>query len=235
MAELTTSEQEREKALQEIADLIDGVARRVARRHYHAPTQEHQLSAKLAEAIEEKLAGLKTPLFTMGVAVQDFPDKGKGAWERPTGADLYISIVREDDDEELDFSKGMLVQSKWDRTFFPHRKDVREQCERMLARTESSYVWVFAEDRVWSFPARQVIGSPSFMTVQTVGQQIAAGLRCHQGDVAIGRDREKPLDRGLNDIMRDLAEREIYVDESLALTLVRRTRTGKAGRVRKRQ
>lgn len=236
MAELTQSEQEREDALRKIARLIDRVASRVAKRHHHAPTQEHQLSAKLAEAIEEALAGLKTPPFTMGVAVQDFPDKGKGSWELPTGADLYISIVRDDDDEdELDFSKGMLVQSKWDHTFSLSRKDVREQCQRMLARTESSYVWVFEEDHVWSFHARQVIGDPNHLTVQSVGQQIVEGLRCHQGDRDIGRDRDEPLDRGLTDIMRDLAEREIRVDESLAITLVKRQRTGKSRRVRKRQ
>jgi len=80
----TDSEQEREDALVMIAMLVDTIAKEVCKRHYQAPTQEHQLSAKLAEAIERKLKGLKTRPFTMGVAVQDFPDKGKGSWERPT-------------------------------------------------------------------------------------------------------------------------------------------------------
>src|SRR5258708_6118726 len=100
-----------------IAARIDAVAEAVCKRHYRAPTQEHQLSAKLAQAIETELAGVKIGPFTIGVAVQDFPDKGKRSWEKPTGADLYISTVRKDGDNT--FSKGMLVQSKWDKTFFP--------------------------------------------------------------------------------------------------------------------
>jgi hypothetical protein len=139
-------ERERKQALKTIEMLVDAVAKEVCERHYSAPTQEHQLSAKLAAEIEKELRGLKTPPFTVGVAVQDFPDKGRGAWERPVGADLYISVVRQDEDDT--FSKGMLVQSKWDHTFFPDRKDVREQCARMLRRSNSSYVWVFEEEEM---------------------------------------------------------------------------------------
>jgi hypothetical protein len=58
----TDSEQEREDALGMIAASVDTVAEEVCKRHYAAPTQEHQLSAKLAEAIE-KLAPQEHPVF----------------------------------------------------------------------------------------------------------------------------------------------------------------------------
>ncbi len=227
------SEQEREDALTMIAERIDTVARAVCERHYLAPTQEHQLSAKLAEAIERELVGFKARWFTMGVAAQDFTDKGRGSWERPTGADLYISIVRSDQDEDNTFSKGMLVQSKWDRTFFPNREELQQQCERMLARSRSSYVWVFGPNEVLSIDAKDVVSSMP-LHGQTVGTQIADGLRCHQGDVRIGRDTSKPLDRGLGDIMRALAAEDFFVNKGLAITLVKRQRTGRPRRTRRR-
>jgi hypothetical protein len=222
-----------EKALTMIAKRIDTVARAVCDRHYFAPTQEHQLSAKLAEAIERKLAGFKTRWFTMGVAVQDFPDKGRGSWERPTGADLYISIVRSDQDEDNTFSKGMLVQSKWDRTFFPDREELQQQCKRMLARSRSSHVWVFGPKDVLSFDAKDIVLSMPLQG-QTVGTQIAAGLRCHQGDVHIGRDTSKRLDRGLQDIMGVLAAENFFVNKGVAITLVKRQRTRRPRRTRRR-
>jgi hypothetical protein len=76
---ITGLEEEREHALEMIEAHVDAIVEAVCKRHYEAPTQEHQLSAKLAEAIESELAGFKTRPFTMGVSVQDFPDNGRGS------------------------------------------------------------------------------------------------------------------------------------------------------------
>jgi hypothetical protein len=181
-----------------------GVAGRVSKRHYRSPTQEHQLSAKLADAIEDAVAEFESTPAGLEIAVQDFPEKAS-KWEKETGADLYVSTVRKDGESEP-FSKGMLVQSKWDRTFNAADEKLREQCEKMLERSPSaSYVWIFAPDGVYSVKPEDVLSNRLIVPVETVGQQIAEGLRCTEGDPAIGRNTALPLPESLTEKMRELA------------------------------
>jgi hypothetical protein len=81
-----------ERVLEAIGDMIDGIVAQECMRHYHAETQEHQLTAKIAGAIEHQMGGASIDGYTVGMAIQDVPDKGKGSKERKTGADLYISL-----------------------------------------------------------------------------------------------------------------------------------------------
>ena len=188
----------------QIAAMVDHTAERVAKRHYMSPTQEHQLSAKLADAIEHQVEELLSVPGGLEVSVQDFPEKAS-KWEKATGADLYVSTVRTDAMDDP-FSKGMLVQSKWDRTFDPLDPKLREQCRKMIERSpSSSYVWIFRPDHVYSVKAEDVLSYKQIIPVQTVGRQIADGLRCTQGDHSIGRNTALPLPESLNEVMRDLA------------------------------
>jgi hypothetical protein len=213
---LIEEEKHRPNPYELIAGLVDLVAEEVSERHYDAPTQEHQLSAKLAEALERELRGLFDLPFEITVKLQDFPDKGKGSWEKDSGADLYISLVIHDD-ERGTVNKGMLVQSKWDRTFKPNSKDVREQCEKMLERSKSSYVWKFGPMGVESIRAEDVLNPPQkdffIERSYTVGRQIADGIKCSEGDEGIGRDLSKRDAESLADIMRQLS-----VDKAMEIT-----------------
>jgi hypothetical protein len=84
-----------EELLQKLAQAIDDLVARMCGHHYTAPTQEHQLTARLAEAIEHEIE--RFPIEVRGVRLevktQDFPDRGSRSMERRSGADLYIGRV----------------------------------------------------------------------------------------------------------------------------------------------
>jgi len=76
----------------------------------------------------------------------------------------------------------------------------------MLERSPSaSYVWIFAPDGIYSVKAEDVLSNRLIVPVETVGQQIAEGLRCTEGDPAIGRNTALPLPESLTEKMRELA------------------------------
>src|SRR5258708_24572852 len=97
----------RERDVGLLGILIDGVIAQKCRRHYGADTQEHQLSSRIAEAIEHELGGIRIGDMSVQVTVQELPDRGRGSKEKKVGADLYVSIVV--DDGRAAVSKGMLV------------------------------------------------------------------------------------------------------------------------------
>jgi hypothetical protein len=191
------------RALEELSRRIDKIAAEVCARHYGADTQEHQLTAKIADAIEREMGGTKVDGYTVGIAVQDLPDKGRGSLERRVGADLYISLVLYGEEEPI--SKGMLVQAKWDKTFSPGQHDVTDQLTSMLMRTEAAYVWVYHRFGVKSIPALDVMHGEIEENAGTAGQLIADGLACEEGDPLIGRDTSKALVPSLNQMLRELA------------------------------
>ena len=198
-----------EEALHQISLIVDGVATQQCARHYGALTQEHQFTSGLARAIERELEAHPVEGAQLEVRAQEFPDRGPGSLEKRTGSDLYISVVRTDGDGPV--SKGMLVQSKWDRALAhsSERRKLRNQAHTMLEKTDESYVWVYGPTGVAVVPARAplVIDSPPWIAdgPTTVGELIAAGLRCTAGDRRIGRDVRLPLVDGLNAIQERLA------------------------------
>jgi len=192
-----------EKSSKGSANLIDGIVAQVCVRHYYAETQEHQLTAKIAGTIEWEMGGLQIDGYTVGIAVQDLSDRGRGSKERKTGADLYISVVLDGDEQPI--SKGMLVQAKWDDTFSSTDADMGEQLKNMLDRTQASHVWVYYPSGAISIPAIDVMNGETERNATTAGQLIAGGLGCTEGDPSIGRDTSKEIVDSLNEMLRELA------------------------------
>jgi len=194
--------------LDRLAVVIDGVVAQECAHHYHAHTQEHQFSSRLAQAIESELRHFPMPGLDIEVVTRDFPDRGRGSMEKRSGADLYISLVRFDGEQPV--SKGMLVQSKWDYALRhgSERRRLRDQSRNMLARTDASYVWVYEEAGVAVVPAidaaslaRPILRWPR----RTIGELVAGGLRCTVGDRAIGRNLDQPLVTSLNTMLDQLS------------------------------
>jgi hypothetical protein len=111
---MATKEQ-REELYSTIQHTVDNIVSKVVQKHYEALTQEPQLTAKVAEAIELALDEIKVGDLNAKVLVRDFPAQGPGALEGKVGADVYISTAVISEDGE-DVSKGMLAQAKWDDT-----------------------------------------------------------------------------------------------------------------------
>jgi hypothetical protein len=196
------TEEEREALFGAIQEAVDNVVSMVVEGHYDALTQEPQLTAKIAGAIELTLDQMDLGDLNVKVTVRDFPPQGPGALEGKVGADVYISVAVIGEDRN-DVSKGMLAQAKWDHTI----KDAKlpEQIGKMMERTESSYVWVFGPHGVTGLPGGTYFDpNPAEEAGQSVGSLIANGLRCKEGDRRIGRDLTKPLITSLNEIMQDL-------------------------------
>jgi hypothetical protein len=191
-----------------IGKLVDGVIAQVCERHYLADTQEHQLTAKIAEALERELKRLSVQGLRLSLNLQDFPDKGRGSKERKAGADLYISIVMQSPGRR--FSKGMLVQSKWDDTFSPRGKEAASVSRKMMERSaSSSYFWVYGAYAIRAYRiAEMAPDGPHFAPGRTVGETIANGFRCMEGDEKIGRRLDLPLVPSLNAALKDIAARK---------------------------
>lgn len=207
---MATREQ-REQLFDAIQQAVDDVVSKVVRKHYEALTQEPQLTAKVAEAIELTLDNTNLGDLNVKVLVRDFPPQGPGALEGKVGADIYISTAVIGEDGE-DVSKGMLAQAKWDRTMKDPKLPIQEV--KMRERTHSAYVWVFGPNGATCYPAgRDLAVNPSVKS-QTIGSQIANSLRCKEGDRGIGRDLTKPLITSMNEIMQDLG-----VNTALSFTI----------------
>jgi len=202
----------RDRDLQLLAILIDGVIAQKCRRHYRADTQEHQLSSRIAEAIESEIGRIRIGETWVEIVVQELPDRGRGSKEKKVGADLYVSIVIDDGREVI--SKGLLVQSKWDDTL----KDsgLTEQAEEMRRRTKDGYVWAYGPEGVAVYPANEdaLMAARRGATGGTVGELLSEGAACRAGDTGIGRDTTKPIVDSLNEILNELS-----ADTALSLLL----------------
>jgi hypothetical protein len=196
-------ESPRARALRLLGIAIDGVIAQACKRHYDADTQEHQLSSRLAEALERELGELNINGMHVQVTVQELSDRGRGAKEAAVGADLYVSIVVQGDEEIV--SKGMLVQSKWDST--ARDRGLAGQCDDMLRRSRESYVWVYGPQGVSVFPAHAegLADAAAGGSGGTVGNLLADGVACTAGDRRIGRNPEGDFVESLNAQLRELA------------------------------
>jgi hypothetical protein len=218
-----------ERILTRVSQVISGVVAEACKRHYRAPTQEHQFTAKIAQALESELNGLKVRGLT--IYIQDFPDKGPGSWEKKSGADLYISIVYAPDegpieyfDEEPDelsddhINKGILVQSKWDGELSSSKKKLDEQRGDMLNRTDEAYVWVYEPLGIAVVPADKMsAGRFDHTNAITVGQLVTDSLRCTRGDPSLGRNLDLPVAQSMRRVMEELS-----INRAIAMTFIRR-------------
>lgn len=196
------------RGLTEIGTHIDGIIANFCLRHYDCETQEPQFTSRLAEAIEREMKHVGVVGMRLEVTAQELSDHGPLSREGPTGADLYISVVVDSPDQQ--FSKGMLVQAKWDKTVrrAGERRKLRSQSKRMLRRTEESYVWIYGALGVAVIPASEALQTVSLpdltRNAKTVGNLISDGLNCSAGDRAIGRDTSLPLVESLNSMLTKL-------------------------------
>jgi hypothetical protein len=184
-----------EKSL--IAAAISSKIDEAAKKKYGTPTQEHQLTSRIAGLLED-LNGLEVFQNRITVVAQELPDKGAGALEKPTGADMYISIT----DSGFDgFSKGILVQTKRlkptlkpvaEGFYYRSMEDPRlaDQCARMLHITPESYVWVYGEKGVGVVHARDALDTGE-AALEPVSDRSTYDLfrkivECEEGDPRYG-------------------------------------------------
>src|SRR5205085_191100 len=120
---------------QAIGAAVDQAVSTLLAEHYEGLTQEPQLTAKIAQVIEHAIDGADVGDINIEVKVRDFPAQGSGALEGRVGADLYVSVAIIPEDN-IDVSKGMLVQAKWHDTTKDRR--LPRQIGGMMDRTESS-------------------------------------------------------------------------------------------------
>src|ERR1700724_65890 len=103
----------------------------------------------------------------------------------------------------------MLVQAKWHHALMRGGKEFRNQANRMLRRSEDSYVWVYGPEGVWAVPAlRATYPRPPYDFTKdgmSVGELITKGLRCNAGDEKIGRNLEFDPVPSMNHVMRRLS------------------------------
>ncbi|WP_315718291.1 MULTISPECIES: hypothetical protein [unclassified Bradyrhizobium] len=194
MATKEDDEERQERAYRLIGEIVDGIVAQTCARHYLAPTQEHQFTSKITALIERELNDMEVHGMNVKVHAQDFPDKGRGSWEKKSGADVYISLVVEAPGYHM--NKGMIVQSKWDDS--KDRRGLAAQVRDMKKRTNSSYVWAYGPSSISVVPADDVAeGKMDFSSAKSVGQLISDGLRCHEGDPNLGRDLSLPVPQSL--------------------------------------
>ena len=192
----------RERAFRLVGQMIDGIVTQTCARHYLAPTQEHQFTSKITDRIESELQDLNVSGLRVRVHAQDFPDKGRGSWEKKSGADVYISVVLDAPDQQV--NKGMIIQSKWHNS--SSREMLADQTQKMKERTKSSYVWVYGPSSITVVPSDDVEGGKlDFSNAMTVGALITEGLRCNEGDPALGRNLDVPIPQSLTAMMERLA------------------------------
>lgn len=196
-----------EVLLQRIRKRVDSAVTKLATEHYLRNTEEPTLTARLIQLIEERLQ--QEPVDVPGLKFE-WESQTMGSIGRTeeanSGADIYISIVREDNGRRD--SKGMLVQAKREDSLERRRSErvrLGTQCRKMRRRTGDAYVWVFHNSgvRVSRAPpyaeAPRVHGALS-REMTTLGELIVEGLRCKRGDRKIGRILGLPLHEGINDI-----------------------------------
>lgn len=202
MEEAAPAPGSKEWIYRKVAQIVDGVVAETCGRHYPSITQEHQFTSKLAEALEREIRGLQ--VGGLQIHVQDFPDKGAGAMEKKSGADLYISVVLET--AETTINKGMLVQAKWDDALSSSKKELDAQQDKMLNRTEAAYVWIYEPRGIAVVPAGKIrAGKFRYEDAGTIGELISNGLRCTAGDPELGRNLDQPVAESLESIMRELS------------------------------
>lgn len=198
-----------ETLLRNVERVVDSAAVSVCREFYPTHTAETFISGRLVDRIEQALRGSKLVSrdLRLDVSAGDFTP----ARERKSGADLYVSMDRFD--QEKPTTKGALIQIKWDDALTDGAEwnRLRNQSRRMLHRSEDSYVWVLKPSGISCVSAMRTKneGRPNSLYRNEIspGQLIADGLRCNRGDIQIGRDAELPTRAGIDTMMDRLSAR----------------------------
>lgn len=169
-----------------VAQALQSTIDPVVRRHWPRLTQEHQLTSRIAEAIEGHLDGATFLDHAVTVLVQEMPDKGQGSLEKKTGGDLYFALKV--DGDHTNFEKGFFVQSKWDGPMnSAERKHLGEQCETMYRKSmNGSFVWLYGDTGTSVIPAGELLqnppAEPNELTSRNLNEFFCDVMDCTSGD-----------------------------------------------------
>jgi len=178
---------------------------------------EPTFSARLATRIQDGLRALVLDGVTISAHIRNLADRGTGAAEAVYGADLLVVLRVDTDDDTV--NKGALIQAKGNTGREGvrvtgeqrHRLQVttlterfRTQCDRMLAFTPASFVWVYHDMGVRSATAASVTeGSPGRSRTTVASTDIAdfvdGLLACTIGDRRLNAADNRTLDQLLVD------------------------------------
>jgi hypothetical protein len=202
---------EEERLLTRLEKVIDKVAGDVSKELIAEGVEEPDISARVAQAIQTELEHHRLTTRTMAaeVSAHSTTSRGKRSTEARAGIDLYLSILRYDDGKP--FSKGILIQSKLGKTLRRDHKRLRNQCNRMIYRTDESFVLVFDEHGAHVIPAKRATYPELPLDFRrekfSLGKLIADGLRCQFGDRRWGRIARLPRPEGVRVVMETLRAR----------------------------
>lgn len=196
-----------EHLLHALETKLDAVATKVMEHARDLGKHEEPTTSALAQAIRSELD--RYPIDVPGLKLVVSADEFTKKQESKSGADLYIGLVRLD--QHFTTSKGMLVQAKNLEALetAEGRRTLRNQSARMRRRLpEDSYVWVFTEGKVLCTKAPKS-SDPHLRDLpykhQSIGNMIAQGLRCQQGDDTKGPLLGASPVRGLRSRIEELS------------------------------
>jgi hypothetical protein len=128
---------------------------------YGSPVDEDDLTGilvgRLGAALDQEIGGLKWSCSILRHR------SGRAAEERKYGADLLMHVTMDTPTQR--YSKGVLIQAKKigpDRNIHTSEKrELNEQCRKMLAVTASSFVFDYGDGYVRCGSASRIIGASS--------------------------------------------------------------------------
>ena len=204
-----------------VAQALQSAIDSVVRRHWPRLTQEHQLTSRIAEAIEGHLNGAVFLDHKITVLVQEMPDKGPGSLEKKTGVDLYFALKVVGG--RTNFEKGFFVQSKWDGPMIAkERERLGEQCEAMHWKSKNgSFVWLYGDTGTSVIPAGELVQDPSVspgeLTSRNLNEFFGDVMDCTSGDRQLVMPGVFEDDKALNTMLR-----EFGVTSGVAVTISKR-------------
>lgn len=214
-----------------VAEAIRSVVDRIVIRHAARLTQEHQLTSRIAQSLEENFDGTVVAGRLARVLVQEMPDRGRGSLEKKTGADLYVAVRVEG--TSTDFSKGMFIQAKW---ADGARTDQRlyEQCEKIVRKSDKgAFVWIYGGWGTHAVPASEVLDNrgvePSLLEGRNLAQHFRDVFDCVAGDRRLVMpgifDDDEALNTALLEYGRDIGIALSVSAPDLGAVVRRRTRS----------
>lgn len=170
-----------------LSQVIEQVLQAELRRQQIVGSQEPQITGGLAAELRHGSTELANG-WRVEITAQDLPDRGEDSVESICGADMYVAItVRKPGHSPV--SKGFLVQAKLGPA--GRSKDLVTQCEKMKAKTDAAYVWIYNEE------GKLVVRKADDITSRTprsrkpwpdrsVSDLIEKVLECREGDRGFG-------------------------------------------------
>jgi hypothetical protein len=139
------------------------------------------MTDRMLGAIEQSLRN--TRIRGIRWEAKTLTDRGRGTQEKEFGADFMgvLSISLPD----FSVSKGFLAQAKIARRLSEDIRTLKEQCEKMLAVSPASFVFVYSDEGVRVTPAISVVasnGDPSQLYDRSAQRFFEEHLECFIGD-----------------------------------------------------